>query len=80
MAMLFLRQTLEIGPNETVVCGDSGNDLSMFTVGEERGIIVGNAMPELLDWYHTNAKPNHYLATAPCAAGILEGLQHFGFI
>jgi len=80
MAMLFLRQTLGIGPNTTVVCGDSGNDLSMFTVGEEHGIIVGNAMPELLNWYHANAKPNHYLATAHCAAGILEGLQYFNFL
>ncbi|UBF24638.1 sucrose-phosphate phosphatase [Kovacikia minuta CCNUW1] len=80
MAMTFLRQTLEIEPVSTVACGDSGNDLSLFTVGQERGIIVGNALPELLQWYHTHANSHHYLATAHCAAGILEGLRHFKFL
>lgn len=80
MAMTFLRQSLAIHPSSTVACGDSGNDLSLFTVGQERGIIVGNAMPELLQWYHAHATSNHYLANANCAAGILEGLRHFGFL
>jgi sucrose-6F-phosphate phosphohydrolase len=80
MAMIFLRQSLAIDPDLTVACGDSGNDLSLFTVGQERGIIVGNAMPELLQWYQTYATANHYLAKAHCAAGILEGLRHFGFL
>ncbi|MDX2243875.1 MAG: sucrose-phosphate phosphatase [Leptolyngbyaceae cyanobacterium bins.302] len=79
-AMTFLREYLGIAPTQTVACGDSGNDLSMFCDRPERGIIVGNAMPELLDWHHANPNPDRYLAQAHCAAGILEGLKHFNFL
>jgi len=79
-AMTFLRDYLGIAPENTVACGDSGNDLSMFCDRPERGIIVGNAMPELLDWHHANPNPQRYLAKASCAGGILEGLQYFGYL
>jgi sucrose-6F-phosphate phosphohydrolase len=79
-ALDFLRQRLGIAPERAIACGDSGNDLSMFRDRPERGIIVGNARPELLDWHHANPNPNRYLAQAHCAGGILEGLQHFGFL
>jgi hypothetical protein len=78
-ALTFVRQTLGFAPEATIVCGDSGNDIALFSVGEERGIIVGNAQPELLSWYRDHRNPNHYLAKSYCAAGILEGLQYFGF-
>ncbi|MBF2029291.1 MAG: sucrose-phosphate phosphatase [Oscillatoriales cyanobacterium C42_A2020_001] len=80
MAMSFLRDYLEIAPDHTVACGDSGNDLSMFANRDERGIIVGNAMPELLHWHQLNPSPHRYLAKGHCAAGILEGLKYFGFL
>lgn len=80
MALTFLRDCLGISSEQTVACGDSGNDLSMFVDREERGIIVGNAMPELLNWHRANPSPNRYLAQAPCAGGILEGLEYFGFL
>ncbi|MEL6786638.1 MAG: HAD family hydrolase, partial [Cyanobacteria bacterium J06607_15] len=68
-----------ISPAKTIVCGDSGNDISMFA-GQEKGLIVANAKPELLQWYEVNSSDNHYLAKSNCAAGIMEGLQHFSFI
>lgn len=80
MAMSFLREQLAMDAAQTVACGDSGNDLALFEQREERGIIVGNAMPELLNWHHSNPSANRYLAQGYCAAGILEGLQHFGFV
>lgn len=79
-AMTFLREYLGIAPEYTIASGDSGNDLSMFCDRPERGIIVGNAMPELLNWHHANPNPGRYLAKAQCAGGILEGLQYFGFL
>lgn len=79
-AMTFLRETLGISPKQTIACGDSGNDLAMFADRLERGIIVGNAMPELLEWHYANPNGDRYLAKAHCAGGILEGLQHFGFL
>jgi sucrose-6F-phosphate phosphohydrolase len=80
MAMTFVRQKLGVDPARTVACGDSGNDIALFANREEYGIIVGNAMSELLQWHHANPNSNRYLATAACAGGILEGLQHFGFL
>lgn len=79
-AMQYLRKLWQIPPTQTVVCGDSGNDIAMFSIGTERGIIVGNAQLELLNWHKTNPSPNHYLAKATCAGGILEGLKHFHFL
>ena len=79
-AMQFLRQQFEMPAAQTVACGDSGNDLALFRVGEERGVIVGNAQAELLDWHHRYPCDHRYLAQAEYAAGILEGLQHFQFL
>ncbi|NEQ98239.1 MAG: sucrose-phosphate phosphatase [Cyanothece sp. SIO2G6] len=79
-AVGFLQEQLAIAPERTVVCGDSGNDLSMFTPKQSKGIIVGNARPELRAWYQS-VQPNHvYLATGHYANGILEGLIQLGFL
>ncbi len=80
LAVQYLRQKWGIDAHQTVVCGDSGNDVALFSQTEERGIIVGNAKPELLQWHNDNPADYHYLAQAFCAGGILEGLNHFGFI
>lgn len=80
LAVQFLQQKWGIDGTHTVVCGDSGNDIALFSVGEARGIIVGNARPELRKWYDENPADYRYLAQAHCAGGILEGLHHFGFL
>ncbi len=79
-AVQFLRSVWQIDEIDTVVCGDSGNDISLFKYGTERGIIVGNAQPELRLWHELHPVDYHYLAVADCAAGILEGLQYFSFV
>lgn len=80
LAMQFLARRWGFSSDRTVACGDSGNDIDLFTVGEERGIIVGNARPELVAWHQSQASSRIYRAKAHCAAGILEGLKYFGFI
>lgn len=80
LAMQYLRHKWGFDPTRTVVCGDSGNDIALFNMGEERGIIVGNAQRELRWWNEANPAPYHYLANGACAAGILEGLYYFGFL
>ena len=80
LAVKYLRSLWEIDAMQTVVCGDSGNDISLFGQEEERGIIVKNATSELLQWHKENPANYHYLAQARYAGGILEGLNHFGFI
>ena len=79
LAVKFLRQRWDIPAEKTIVCGDSGNDISMFQ-GHEKGLIVSNAKPELLNWYQNNKNNNLYLAQSICAGGILEGLKHFSFL
>lgn len=80
MAMTFIRENLEIDVTQTVACGDSGNDIALFEGRKEKGIIVGNAKGELLEWHEANPNQNRYLAKAKFAAGIEEGLQYFGFL
>lgn len=79
-AMAFLQEQWQFEAMQTVACGDSGNDLALFAGGQSRGVIVGNAQPELLEWHYANPSPARYLAEASCAGGILEGLNHFGFL
>jgi len=79
LAVQFLRRKWQIDSERTIVCGDSGNDISMFK-GEEKGLIVANAKPELLEWHEANSSNSNYLAQSDCAGGIIEGLEHFSFI
>jgi sucrose-6F-phosphate phosphohydrolase len=79
-AAIFAQQRLDFTDEQTVICGDSSNDLSMFENMLSPAIIVGNAQPELIQW-HENAPPGkRYLAKSHFAAGILEGLEYFGFL
>lgn len=79
LAVQFLQHKWGMDGTKTVVCGDSGNDIALFSVPEARGVIVGNARPELRQWYEENPAEYRYMAQAHCAGGILEGLHHFGF-
>jgi sucrose-6-phosphatase len=79
-AVQFLRDRWQLDQANSVVCGDSGNDISLFKYGAERGIIVGNAQSELRLWHQLHPVNYHYLAVADYAAGILEGLKYFRFV
>jgi sucrose-6-phosphatase len=68
----FLQQWLAIPADRVVVAGDSGNDIEMFQP-PWRGIIVGNADPDL-----KALQADHiYHAQAAYAAGVLEGLRYW---
>jgi len=71
-AIAWLAGRLEIPLDEIVVAGDSGNDLSMFLVGNCQGIVVSNAEAALLD---VASKQGAFLASLPCAAGVVEGIN-----
>ena len=66
----YLQQWLNIYPERVVVAGDSGNDVDMFS-SPYRGIVVGNADPELKQLQGEYI----YHARAAYAAGVLEGLR-----
>jgi sucrose-phosphate synthase len=58
-----------------IVAGDSGNDSEML-VGATRAIVVANHSPELES---LRGLDHIYFAQAEYSAGIIEGLNHYGF-
>ncbi|ADB16846.1 HAD-superfamily hydrolase, subfamily IIB [Pirellula staleyi DSM 6068] len=71
-AAKLIAETMNVPPQRVIVCGDTGNDRAMFGQGF-RGIVVGNAQPELA----AVQCPATYHATAHYAAGVLEGISHW---
>lgn len=71
-AARFLADYWRIDCRRVVVAGDSGNDATMFYEGF-RGIVVGNAKPELI----AVAGPRVYHASATHAAGVIEGIDYW---
>ncbi|AFZ43562.1 sucrose phosphatase [Halothece sp. PCC 7418] len=80
LAVNFLQNKWDFNDLKTVVCGDSGNDIALFSTGQPHGILVGNAQIELREWYQNNQTNYRYFADQNYAAGIQEGLQYFHFI
>jgi len=75
-AIRYVANKWSIPIQQTIVCGDAGNDLDMFN-GQTRGIVVSNHAPELET---LRGRRRVYFAGAPAAAGILEGLRHHQFL
>ena len=75
-AVRFLGQKWGFANQRIAVAGDSGNDEEMLR-GPAKAIVVGNFAPELA---HLQGKRGVYVAEGTYAAGVLEGLRHWGFI
>lgn len=73
-ALRYICKKWAIPYSKLYTAGDSGNDYDML-VGSGKGIIVGNSAPELGD---LKSGKSLYRAKALAAAGVLEGLRHFG--
>jgi len=76
-ALRRLCERLRIPLESVLVAGDTGNDISMFTLPGVRGIIPDNALPELL--VATVPLPT-YTSPENLADGVLDGLRHFGVV
>lgn len=71
-ALAWLAGWLGVSAQNIVVAGDSGNDASMFHIRGARGILVANAEDALVQ---AVAGSRPFLASKPCAAGVIEGLN-----
>jgi len=71
-ASSFLASEWGIAHDRMLVCGDTGNDTALFEQGF-RGVVVGNAQPEL----KSLIGPNIYHAKGLYAAGVLEGIEYW---
>lgn len=75
-ALRYIATRWGIPLERILVSGDSGNDREMLC-GETRGIVVGNYSPELES---LRDRPDIYFAEQHHAAGVAEGLEHYGLI
>ncbi len=75
--LLRFIEALDLYQDDVVTAGDTLNDLSLFQT-ELPGIAMGNAEEKLVAAIQT--LENVYHSPKPGAAGILDGLQHFGKI
>mgnify|MGYP001550386066 CR=1 FL=1 len=72
-----LCRRLQILPAGVLVAGDTANDTSAFQLPGVKGIVVRNALPEMLA---PPADGGFFFAPSAMADGVLEGLRHFGVI
>jgi sucrose-phosphate synthase len=59
-----------------MAAGDSGNDEDML-IGSNCALVVGNYSEEL---ENLRGKSKIYFSDKKYAAGIIDGLRHFGFL
>jgi len=78
-AIRFLIGYLNLSPEQVITAGDSGNDRSMLDEFD-CGIIVANAQPELKSLENEDHRTSFYFAARKYAAGVEEGLRHFGVL
>jgi sucrose-6F-phosphate phosphohydrolase len=78
-AIRFLIEYQRLDPGRVVVAGDTGNDASMFEEFD-KGVVVANAKSELLELARSLGSERIYCAQQPHAAGVEEGLEHFGVL
>jgi HAD superfamily hydrolase (TIGR01484 family) len=83
-AVRFLHDRTGVAKERLLYAGDSGNDEAAMVAGY-RVIVVGNAPESLKDRLRQRAgigdvDDRLYFARAPYAAGVLEGLGHWGVL
>lgn len=76
-ALQWLAQRLGIPLDQVLVAGDTGNDSTMFRLPGVKGVIVENALPELLE---ATVDLPIYCSRFVMADGVLDGLLHYGVL
>ena len=85
MRSIMSRRRVGADPSRTLAAGDSGNDAPMFDSKKRsgiRGIVVGNAKPELVSWakaHDQNEGAGHVFFKKYAAAAIVDALTRLKF-
>ncbi|GAB4342992.1 MAG: HAD-IIB family hydrolase [Desulfobulbaceae bacterium] len=74
-AIRYIKYKYRFPASRIMVAGDSGNDEDMLR-GTSNGLVVGNHSEELAG---LKGKPRIYFSPYEYAAGIIDGLVHYGF-
>ncbi len=74
-ALTWLCEELGIGLHETVVAGDTGNDLGMFLLDGVRGIVPSNGHSVLRRL--AEERDDIFVADRARADGVIDGLRHW---
>ena len=78
-AVEFLRKKLKMDREQMIVCGDSGNDISMIGLDGYNAVIMKNSSCELLGFYEKNKEKLNMIKTRnEKTLGVIEGLEHYG--
>lgn len=71
----FSKAAFGFSDEDTLVAGDSGNDLSMFR-GPEWGVVPANCLPEMKEWFRKQDRgPRKYISGRRYADAIVEALE-----
>ena len=73
--LLKFLEAMNFNGDNTITCGDTLNDLSLFETGL-KGIAVGNSEPRLID--KIQIMDNVYYSSHPGVMGIWDGLKVYG--
>ncbi|GAB4820554.1 hypothetical protein N2152v2_007600 [Parachlorella kessleri] len=77
-ALEYVRTLYGVPRERCVAAGDSGNDILMLG-GANPAIVVGNAQPELVEWFLRQPQSSRLvMSDAPLGRGLLEGLARHG--
>ena len=63
-----------------ILCGDSGNDISMLESLNYQKVIMGNSQSDLRQFYNENKDkygPNMIMTKQHSTLGVIEGLKHY---
>jgi sucrose-6F-phosphate phosphohydrolase len=76
-ALAWLADRLGVSGRSVLVAGDTGNDAGMFALPDVSGILVANAHADLIS---ATGAARVYRSPFAAAAGVLDGLAHFGVL
>jgi len=78
MGLVYAQKHFMFSDEDTLVAGDSGNDIDMFR-GDHWGVIVANHQEDLEVWYHKKPRKNKFISEHMWADAVVGALEMLAF-